>query len=52
MVYNNKKALEGRSCAMKTFEIPEIEITKFEAEDVITTSIENPGIDNMGDLVG
>lgn len=32
---------------MKTFEAPAIEITKFEVEDVITTSYP----DNMGDLV-
>lgn len=36
---------------MKTFETPAIEITKFEVEDVITTSNENPGIPDMGDLV-
>lgn len=38
---------------MKLFEMPEIEITEFAVEDVITTSgeIVDPSIPDMGDLV-
>lgn len=35
---------------MKMFEIPEIEITKFQVEDVITTSNPGNGTDSGNDV--
>lgn len=31
---------------MKKFESPDVEVEKFEVEDVLTTSTENPTLDN------